>query len=423
MANDNKLTVPPRLRFQEFQAGAGWELIPGDKLFDLINNREATAGLPILAITQEYGAIPRDQIDYHVSVTEKSIESYKVVEQGDFIISLRSFQGGIEYSRHRGICSPAYVILRRKGEGSDQYFRHLFKSHRFIRQLTRNIEGLRDGKMISYIQFSEQLIPTPVPAEQQKIANCLTSLDEVITSQGRKVEALTAYKRGLMQLLFPREGETLPHFRFPEFRDAPEWKIHALSKFVTALDAGVSVNSGDRPASNTEIGILKTSCVSSGAFDPLENKVVLDPDELQRAKEPVRGNTIIISRMNTPALVGANAYVEHDADNIFLPDRLWAAKPSSHGCMRFIAQILGSKKGRASLSELASGTSGSMKNISKFAVLELQILAPELPEQQKIADCLSSLDAQIAAESEKLSALKIHKRGLVQHLFPSPEES
>jgi type I restriction enzyme S subunit len=184
MKENSPQKLTPKLRFPEFQDDPGWRGIPGDELFDSINNRAASAGLPVLAITQEHGAIPRDEIDYHVSVTDKSIESYKEVKPGDFIISLRSFQGGIEYSRYHGICSPAYVVLRRKTIGADSYFKHLFKSDRFIQQLTRNIEGLRDGKMISYKQFSERLIPTPDPAEQQKIADCLTSLDELIAAQG-----------------------------------------------------------------------------------------------------------------------------------------------------------------------------------------------------------------------------------------------
>src|SRR5687768_7669131 len=115
-------SVKPKLRFPEFELAPGWDRVRGDTLFGAINDRNVVAGLPILAITQEHGAIPRDLIDFHVSVTEKSIESYKVVRRGDFIISLRSFQGGIEYSEHLGICSPAYVILRRKGKGSDAYF-------------------------------------------------------------------------------------------------------------------------------------------------------------------------------------------------------------------------------------------------------------------------------------------------------------
>ena len=193
----------PRLRFPEFRDALEWSTARGDTLFDLINNRNAAPGLPVLAITQEYGAIPRDQIDYHVSVTAESVKGYKEVCDGDFIISLRSFQGGIEYSRYHGICSPAYVILRRKGGGTDHFFRHLFKSDRFIQRMTHNIEGLRDGKIISYAQFSEQLLPMPEPHEQQKIADCLGSLDVLIAAENRKLEALRQHKRGLMQQLFP----------------------------------------------------------------------------------------------------------------------------------------------------------------------------------------------------------------------------
>jgi type I restriction enzyme S subunit len=218
----------PKLRFPEFRNAEGWEQKTGNRLFDQINNRNPEPGLPVLAITQEHGAIPRHMIDYHVSVTEKSIESYKVVQVGDFIISLRSFQGGIEYSQYHGICSPAYVILRKRGGGSDAYFKHYLKTDRFIQILTKNLEGLRDGKMVSYAQFSELLVPVPSPAEQQKIAECLSSVDELIAAQARKLDALKTHKKGLMQQLFPREGETQPRLRFPEFQNAGEWEEDSM---------------------------------------------------------------------------------------------------------------------------------------------------------------------------------------------------
>ena len=197
----------PRLRFAEFQEAGEWETSFGDAIFSQISNKKHNSDLPVLAITQEHGAIPRDMIDYHVSVTDKSIESYKVVEVGDFIISLRSFQGGIEFSKYRGICSPAYVILRLTEAHSQDYFRHYLKTERFIAQMTKNLEGLRDGKMISFKQFSELELPIPQPAEQQKIAACLSSLDELITAQAQKVTALQTHKKGLMQQLFPAQAK------------------------------------------------------------------------------------------------------------------------------------------------------------------------------------------------------------------------
>lgn len=168
---------------------------------------------------------------------------------------------------------------------------------------------------------------------------------------------------------------------------------------------------------------MKTSAVSGGIFNSLENKVVQITTELQRLQQPVRGNTLIISRMNTPQLVGSNAYVENDLDNVFLPDRLWAATANPGNSMRFIASLLGSDDGRAALSELASGTSGSMKNIAKSDLLKLRIDIPTLPEQTRIADCLSSIDSLIAAQTQKLEALRSHKRGLMQQLFPAEGES
>gem|GEM_PF-6751087 len=134
----------PKLRFPEFVNSGKWKYCNGNELFESIVNKNHNSDLPILAVTQEQGAIPRDMIDYHISVTEKSIESYKVVEIGDFIISLRSFQGGIEYSNYKGLCSPAYIILRKKFEIENDFYRHYFKSFPFIRDLNKNLEGIRD---------------------------------------------------------------------------------------------------------------------------------------------------------------------------------------------------------------------------------------------------------------------------------------
>jgi type I restriction enzyme S subunit len=193
----------PKLRFKEFEGKEEWSYFNGDKLFEPIVNKNHNSDLPILAITQEQGAVPRDMIDYHVFVTDKSIASYKVVEVGDFIISLRSFQGGIEYSNYKGLCSPAYIILRKKGDLENDFYRHYFKSVHFIRDLNKNLEGIRDGKIISYKQFSEILIPKPKREEQQKIASCLSSLDDLINAQCQKIEALKLHKKGLLQGLFP----------------------------------------------------------------------------------------------------------------------------------------------------------------------------------------------------------------------------
>jgi len=312
--------------------------------------------------------------------------------------------------------------LRAKSNATLQFIFQQINSTKFHSYVDRiNTSG--GIPHISAKHIKEFEICFPSIEEQQKIADCLSALDELIAAQAQKLDTLKAHKKGLMQQLFPAPGQTTPTLRFPEFRNAGEWGEYPLSKFIKTLDAGVSVNSGDRPACDAEFGILKTSAVTNGIFEPSENKVVVDSGEQKRLKEPVQAHTIIISRMNTPALVGANAYIDTSMDNIFLPDRLWSAKPQSGTSMRFIAYTLGSEKGRSALSELATGTSGSMKNITKFDVLGMQILSPDFPEQQKIADCLSSLDELIAPQTHKLDILKAHKKGLMQQLFPNPDKA
>jgi type I restriction enzyme S subunit len=209
----------------------------------------------------------------------------------------------------------------------------------------------------------------------------------------------------------------VPEIRFEGF--SGEWEECSLSKFVSSLDAGVSVNSGEQPAGESEFGILKTSCVTNGIFEPYENKVVFETNEISRLKEPVSKNTIIISRMNTPTLVGANAYINQNFENHFLPDRLWAAKPTLTGDLRFIAYILGSAKGRAALSELATGTSGSMKNISKPSVFELKFQAPVDKEQTKIGNYFQQLDTLIAEHQDKHDKLLQIKKSLLEKCSPN----
>ena len=414
MTANNPSPLLPKLRFPEFRDAPEWSTSRGNTLFDSINNRSAAPGLPVLAITQEHGAIPRDQIDYHVSVTAESVASYKEVCEGDFIISLRSFQGGIEHSRYHGICSPAYVILRRKGSGNDHFFRHLFKSERFIQQLTRNIEGIRDGKMISYAQFSEQLLPVPEPPEQSKIADCLGSLDALIAAKDRKLEALRQHKQGLMQQLFPQPGETVPRLRFSEFRDAREWAEVPIATLLTVRNERHAPTDKMPLFSLTiEDGITPKSARYSREFlvaDPSNKKYKLvKPRDIVFNPSNLRWGAINYSRLNHSVVVSPIYEVLYATD-------------SSKTCFDFVARALMRPGQITRFIEKGQGTlvERIAVKIEFFLETTLQI-PPHYDEQQKIAECLGSLDDLIAAEDLQLEALRQHKRGLIQQLFPSLE--
>ncbi len=155
----------------------------------------------LLSATQDRGIIPRTLLEGRVTMPTNGTESYKLVEPGDFVVSLRSFQGGLEYSYYRGIVSPAYTILKPKKYINDEFFKQYFKSNDFIGHLAIAVIGIRDGKQISYDDFCTVRIPFPSTDEQTTIAKVLQVADKEIQLLKSKTEKLREQKKGLMQVL------------------------------------------------------------------------------------------------------------------------------------------------------------------------------------------------------------------------------
>lgn len=400
MRMSKKKEIVPKFRFPEFQRD-GIDFVYGNKLFKSITNKNHNSNLPILAITQDQGAVPRDQIEYNVTVTDKSLSNYKVVEVGDFIISLRSFQGGIEYSRFKGICSPAYIILRKREENiSELYYKYFFKTWRYIQSLNRNLEGIRDGKMISYSQFSSVKVPYPRSfKEQQKIADCLSSIDELIDAENRKLKALEKYKKGLMQKLFPAEGKTLPEWRFPEFRGKSEWRIKPLGKICTNYDSRrIPITEKDRVKG--EIPYIG----ASGVIDYI-NDFIFDEDLLCVSED---GANLVARTYPIAFSISGKTWVNNHAHVLKF----------SH---KYTQDIVESYLNMINLQDFLTGMAQPKLNRAKLDIIPIPL--PEEEEQQKIADCLSEVDKIITEQSNKVEQLKAHKKGLMQGLFPSLEEA
>lgn len=197
-----------------------------------------------------------------------------------------------------------------------------------------------------------------------------------------------------------------------------EWKLKRLKNIIKSLESGVSVNGEEREMSVGEIGVLKVSSVSNGIFLPSEYKVVAY-NEKNRVKTTPKKGAILISRANTPDLVAASAFIDQDYPKLFLPDKLWQTvfNEKIETSSLFIFYSLQTNRARKKLSSLATGSSGSMKNISKQAFLTLQIPLPPLPEQQKIAAILSTWDRAIALTRQLLQEKEAQKKGLMQRLL------
>ena len=191
-----------RFRDENGEEFPEWNFIIAGEIFKNSSNKNHKGDLPILAVTQEKGVVNRDSINIDIKSSQESINSYKIIDKGDFVISLRSFQGGIEYSPLHGICSPAYTVLKNIKPIIDSFYRFYLKKDSFIEELSQTVVGIRDGKQISYKAFSILELPYPSLPEQKKIADFLSAIDEKITTKKAELDTLKTWKQGLLQQMF-----------------------------------------------------------------------------------------------------------------------------------------------------------------------------------------------------------------------------
>lgn len=189
-----------------------------------------------------------------------------------------------------------------------------------------------------------------------------------------------------------------------------------LGELIQSIDAGVSVRSHDKPAGMGRKGVLKTSALSKGRFNPDENKLIR-ADDLERARITPKSGCTLVSRMNTRALVGESAYIDRDWPDLYLPDRIWQIHPADDVDPEWLALVIGSEPVRSALRNGASGTSGSMKNISQGQLRDVRIVAPELVGQRRAAAVVGRCDHASRLLSELLTAKRAFKRALMQELL------
>lgn len=177
-----------------------WQYLRADGIFNNVSVK-GTIGEALLSVTQDRGVIPRDMLSGRVTMPSSGTDGFKLVEVGNFVISLRSFQGGLEHSAYRGLVSPAYTVLGAKQKIDAPYFRHYFRSADFIKRLSVAVIGIRDGKQVSFEDFCSIKLPLPALKEQRAIAEVLDTAEHEIALLRKKLAALRQQKRGLMQKL------------------------------------------------------------------------------------------------------------------------------------------------------------------------------------------------------------------------------
>lgn len=178
-----------------------WSFPKAKELFQSVSDKDHNGDLAVLSSTQDRGIVPRDEVDIDIKYDACSLVNYKKVSKGNFVISLRSFQGGIEYSTYTGLVSPVYTVLSSRKEISDGYYKQFFKSTDYINRLNVAVYGIRDGKQISYEDFGRLRIPYPPIKEQDAIAEVLSTADREIELLQQDIEQEKQKKKALMQML------------------------------------------------------------------------------------------------------------------------------------------------------------------------------------------------------------------------------
>ena len=325
-----------------------------------------------------------------------------------------------------GFGSTEFHVLRAKPDTLPEFLFYTTKSEIFMRVGEAFMSGAAGQKRVPTDFISEfPLLSLPLP-EQAAIASFLNrktaELDQLIFNKEKLIalyeeEKTAIINRAVTKGLDPRVK--LKPSGVEWLGDIPEhWRVKRLKSLICRLESGVSVNATDYPASGEEFGILKTSCVYNYNFNPNENKAIW-PAELERAKVSPQKYSIIISRMNTPDLVGASGYVEKDYPTLFLPDRLWQTVFCQDVDIevKWLSYVLKSGRFRELLSVTATGTSPSMKNLGQEEFLNITIPFMDIAEQTAIVahietEC-SRLDTIIEKFKKQIDLFKEYRITLI----------
>lgn len=262
----------------------------------------------------------------------------------------------------------------------------------------------------------------PEKDEQQKIANCLSSIDDLITAQTQKVEALKTHKKGLLQQLFPREGETVPRLRFPEFRDSGEWSIGFFDDAVKIIDGdrGVNYPKAEDFSRRGFCVFLNAKNVTKNGFS-FEDVQFVSEDKDKNLKNGKLNRWDVV--LTTRGSVGHFAIFSEDVtyDHMRINSGMVILRAdSTYISSKYLYAFCKSGIMSSTIDDAAFGNAQQQLTVAGIKKLPLYYPSPE--EQQKISECLSNVDNLITTQTQKLETLKTHKKGLMQQLFPSSNE-
>ncbi len=412
--NKQNNRLVPELRFPEFEEEPNWPCTQLNAVAKRSTSKNKGEKITrVLTNSAVDGVVDqRDYFDKDIAV-KGNLESYYIVDKGDYVynprISSTAPVGPISKNKvGKGIMSPLYTVFRFNSKRND-FFEQFFKSSRWhgYLQTIANIGARYDRMSITSSEFMAMPVPNPGEMEQQKIADCLAYIDELIMLHTQKIEALKDHKKGLMQQLFPAEGEPVPKLRFPEFRGEKHWEavcVGDLGKVITGSTPSTYIPEYyDGPH-------LFVSPADISDFRFVENtKTTLSKLGFEKTRHVKSGSILFVCIGSTIGKVAQNRF--QCATN----QQINSIIPSAEFSKDFLYYLLSNESIR--ISKMAGKQAVPLINKTTFS--SISMLVPGKGEQQAIANVLSELDELILEQSKKVSSLKDHKNGFSQKLFPA----
>jgi type I restriction enzyme S subunit len=415
----------PKLRFPEFRNAEGWK----SKRLGLALKFQAGFPFPSSGFNDAGKGLRlirnRDlRSDDIVKFYSKDFDPNFVVNNGDVLVGMDGDFTPTVWEKGEALLNQRVGRIVPRGNNDHRFLLYL---------LTICLKGIEEAtarttvKHLSHSAVEDKYEALPSHAEQQKIAECLGSVDDLIAAQARKLDALKTHKKGLMQQLFPREGETQPRLRFPEFQNAGEWARISIQEMIDKqfIVGHLDGNHGELYPKAEEFSQTKEGIPYITANDFINGTVEFSRCKrlpLERArlfKKGVAKDGDILFAHN--ATVGPVAKLNTEEDFVILSTTATYFRCNAqHLSNDFLKSALSSPEFVAQYSRVMSQSTRNQVPITTQRKLELNV--PKPAEQQRIATCLSSLDALITAETQKHEALKTHTKGLMDQLFPSPKE-
>jgi type I restriction enzyme S subunit len=423
-----KQGLTPKRRFPEFRDAEGWTTETLGTLASISTEKVGDNTCIPMSISSGVGLVSQME-KFGRIIAGSSYKNYLLLKKNDFAYNKSATKEYPEgfialYSGDELAAVPnsIFTCFRIKGDSPvPQYLNHLLFGNLHGQWLRKFIEvGARAHGSLSIDEDDLLALPVPLPkgksslAEQQKIADCLSSLDELTTAEAQKLDTLKAYKKGLMQQLFPSAGETLPKLRFPEFWDAEEWETFTLIQ-VAKFRRG----SFPQPYGLPEWYDEENGMPFVQVFD-VDDNLQLRPKTKNKISKLASEQSVFIPEgtviITIQGSIGRVAITQYDAyiDRTLLLFEEFL-KPMEKIFFAYVIQLLFEIERQKAPGEI-------IKTITKEVLSDFVIRLPHIEEQQKIADCLSSLDDLIAAQTQKLKLLKAYKKGLMQQLFPALDE-